>query len=124
VVALLFLSLIKLQDITVSQEKLRISKFYFFGLIKREWFLSKGQLVDIIPLGSEFGQTADPPSAEFDVGCILTLLALLIPYKVRKREFIIKIYREQKRSIENLMITLEKHEFITIESFVNSSHST
>ena len=120
-VVLLTLTFIVLKDFIVSPDSFRISKFYFFGLIKREWFFNKTENIKISTFGTDFGDDGDVVFIDSGVPAPLSILSFFLifaPPKITMNEFKIEKMDEMYCPINAVRILLSEHEFNYLNPFI------
>ena len=120
-VVLIFMSIIVVRDFKVYSESFQISKYYLFGLIKRQWQFNKGSKIEITSFDSEFGAEGDPvdlDSTGTGLGCLVSIFSGFMPSRVTKRRFNIEMFSEANKLLKRVHIVLEKPEYNYLKTFI------
>jgi hypothetical protein len=126
-VVLITLSIIVVKDFIVLIDSFLISKYYFFGLIKRTWRFDKDENIKISSFGSDFGQEGDIPDIDqtaSGLGCLFSIFSVFAPPKITNREFKIEKFDEINNLLNRVHILLDKPEYEFLQTFIHRPHST
>lgn len=120
-VVLLTLSIIVVKDLIVCTDSFQISKYYFFGLIKRTWQFNKGENIKVSSFGSDFGQDGDIPyidDSASGLGCLFSIFSIFVPPKIIKKEFNVEKFGETNNLLNRVNILLDRPEFNYLKKFI------
>lgn len=123
-VVFIAISIITIRNFIVFPDSFQISKYYFFGLIKRRWQFHKGENVHISTLGADFGEDADRPDVDIEdieVGCLFFIFSIFVRPKVVKKEFTVEKRSETNVVLERVHIFLDKAEFNYLKLFMREA---
>lgn len=123
-VVLISLSIIVVKDVVISVNSFLVSKYYFFGLIKRTWNFNKGDNIELSSFGSDFGQ--DGESSFHDdtatgFGCLFMIFEVFVPPKIVMKEFKIEKIDNPYKTVS---ILLDKYEFDNLLKLIHQPQST
>ena len=120
IVALITISIIVVKDFVVFSNSFEVSKYYFFGFIKRRWKFSKDENIKVSTFGSDFGQDGEIPDyqdIESGLGCLFSIFLIFMPSKITRKEFKIQAYDETNILSKRADIFLDKSEFSYLKVF-------
>ncbi len=124
--SLLSVSVIK--DFEVRENSLEISKFYFFGLIKRKWCFYVTEDIKVSSISADFGEEFDPPSFDAwdfpDLGCLTSVFFVFFPPKITHKKFRIETLGGSKQVLKHVAIFLNKNEYNLLKTFTSRPHNT
>jgi hypothetical protein len=126
-VVLITLSIIVVKDFIVCSHSFSISKYYFFGLIRKTWRFNKGDNVKVSSFGSDFGQDGEITVHDDTVsglGCLFSIFSIFLPSKITMKEFKLEKFDEFNSHTKNVYILLNRPEFIHLETFIHQPQST
>ena len=115
------MSTIVINDLRVLSDSFDISKYYFFGFIKREKRFEKFKTINSRPLGRDFGEygefvVEDPSSS--GIGCLFSLFFNVLSPKIVKKEFYIEMLDTDNSVIESAYILLDIKEYAFLKDFL------
>lgn len=105
---------IVVKDFIVLQDSFEITKYYFFGLIKKRLHFEKNEIITLSSSSLDFGQTDDTGISDIDdfgIGCLPFLFFLFFPPVTKERRFEIKKTSESGVSLGRVRIFLNQYEF-------------
>jgi len=114
IVALITISIIVVKDFVVFSNSFEVSKYYFFGFIKRRWKFNQDENIKVSAFGSDFGQDGEIPDfedIESGLGCLFSILSIFMPPKITRKEFKVQAYNETNILLKRVHILLDKSEF-------------
>jgi hypothetical protein len=120
-VTLITISIIVVKEFIVFSDSFQISKYYFFGLIKRNWQFNKAENIRISSFGSDFGEDGDIPDNDptaSGIGCLFSIFSVFMPPKIVKKEFKIEALNKSNNLIKRTNIFLDKCEFNYLLTFI------
>jgi hypothetical protein len=121
-VVFIAISIITIRNFIVFPDSFQVSKYYFFGLIKRRWQFHKGENLHISTLGADFGEDADNPDiGDIEVGCLFFILSIFVRPKIVKKEFTVEKRSETNVVLERVHIFLDKAAFNYLKPFMSES---
>ncbi len=101
-----------------------MSKYYFFGFIKRKWEFNKVDRIKVSSFYSDFGQNNDVSNYDdtgTGVGCLLSIILFFIPSKITNKEFKIESLNDKNTAIKSVKITIDNQEFNFIKDYYNGT---
>ena len=125
-ILLILLSIVVVKNFIIFTDSFQITKFYFFGLIKRKWQFERGENIQIKSYGSDFGQEGEVPDfgdSETGVGCLFYIISIFNPPKITYKEFTIQVLGKAG-ALKRVQILLNQEEYNLLETFINKPHST
>jgi len=119
-VLLLASSIITIKKFVITEREILVSKYYFFGIIKCNWKFGKYDQVRISSFGSDFGKEGEVPDFQntSELGCLFSILAIFLPYRITKKAFTIEKLGESNRHKRRVQILLDETEFGHLKKFV------
>ena len=126
-VTCIMLSIIVINDFTISSSTLSVSKYYFFGLFRIKWHFNKGDKLKITSLGSDFGQDGEIPDYDrtaSGLGCLFSILSLFSKSQIIIKEVKIVKLNEVDKVTKSVYINLDRYEFKQLQTYIQQSHST
>lgn len=113
--AFIFLSLIVVKGFVVSKDKLKIIKYYLFGLIPIKWQFHKSDEVIIKSDNSQYGSDVDIPETDNGNTGLGILFGCLFPIIARPKIGLINHSLQKVK--RNGRMTMKVHIFLTVEEF-------
>ncbi len=113
-VALLFLSIISLKNLTIYTDSFLIEKYYCFGFIKRSWQFNKEDKLRLTSFGSSFGESGETPDHANDpvgLGCLYSVFSVFLPPTITKKPFKVAQLDELNTTLKSVTIILNKTEY-------------
>lgn len=123
-VVIIMLSIIVVKDIVISVDSFFVSKYYFFGLLKRTWNFNKGDNIKLSSFGSDFGQGGElffPDDTGIGIGCLFMIFEAFLPSKIVMKEFKIEKINSPSKKVH---ILLDKYEFDNLQKLAHQPQST
>ena len=120
-------SIIVIKNLAVLSDSFEISKYYFFGLVKRAWQFNKDENIKVSSFGSDFGQDGDIPDIDggaSGIGCLFMIFSIFVPPKITKKEFKIEKFDDTNNLLKRVRIILDRSEFNYLQAFVSRPKST
>lgn len=121
VLTFLGLSIIRIDNIFITTDSFRISKYYFFGILRRSLNFEKNDFIKMFSFDSDFGENGQSLFYDFNetgMGCLPYLFSSLMPPKIKRREFIFEKTNESGDKIRQIKIILNKQEFDKLDNFI------
>ena len=125
-VVLFSLSFISIKKFIVSKDSFQISKFYFFGLIKRTWIFKKSDNIKVSTFGTDFGEEGDFPFVDSGDSAPLSIISfffIVARPKITMNEFKVEKFDETNWLISSVRILLNKDEFNYLNSFIRQQNN-
>ncbi len=120
-VVLITLSIIVIKDFIVFEDSFQVSKYYFFGLIKRKWQFNKSDNINVTSSCSEFGQDDNMPNIDDSIGsglgCLFTIFFIFKPSKIVNRQFNFEQLDETFTHIKSVNVALDNNEFGFVKKY-------
>ncbi len=117
------LSILVIKDFVIFQSSLQITKFYFFGLIKKEWHFGKNENIQLKSDSSSFGDEGDISNFDSEeaatVGCLFSIYGIFFPPQISSKEFTIEVLSYSKKVIKRVHIFLNKKEFNFLQALIS-----
>ena len=117
------MGIIVVKEIIVLSDSFQITKYYFFGFIKRKWKFDKSETIYFKSYGSGFGREGDIPNLDDSasgLGCLFTIFCAFVePPLITKKEFTIEMINDSNVVIKGVQIFLNEQEFIFLQTFFN-----
>ena len=126
-VALITISIIVVNNVTIFFDSFLISKYYFFGLIKMTWCFKKVDKLKISSFGSDFGQEGEitvHDDTASGLGCLFSIFSIFLPSKITMKEIKIERFDEFDNLTKKVYILLDRPEFNFIKTFIPPPQST
>lgn len=126
-VVFLALSIIVVKGLVVFSDSFLVSKYYFFGLVKRTWQFTKGENINISSFGSDFGENQDisiHDDSASGIGCLLSIFLFLVPPKITIKRFSIEKFDETHKLLKSVSLLLDRSEFKYLQIFIYQPHDT
>ena len=126
-VVFITLSIIVVKGFTVWSDSFLISKYYFFGLIKKTWRFNKGENIKLSSFGSDFGQDGDVPDIDniaSGVGCLFSIFGMFVPPKITSKEFKVEKFDEASKLLNSVSVFLDRPEFNYLQTYIRPPQST
>lgn len=116
------LSIVVIKDLVVSAESLLVSKYYFFGLIRKSWLFGREENIKMSSFGYDFGEESDAPyiaDSGSGEGCLFEIFAFFSPPNITRKEVEIQKIDEFDTHSKKVKIFLNKAEFRYLQNFIS-----
>lgn len=123
-VAIISLNFIVVKNFMVSSDSLQISKYYFFGLINRNWQFNKGDNIKISSFSLDFDEDDHSPYVDdgnSGIGCLFFLYSSVVPPKITRKEFKIEKFDLSNHRLKRVHILLDSYEYKCLRKFISES---
>ncbi len=126
-------SLSVIKNFVLKTNVLFVSKYYFYGLIKKTWKFKTGEIIKVSSFDYIFEQNLSVvdfgnTEAKFDfdtttteIGCLGLIFASFVPMTVVRKEFKIFTTNENNKQLKSVYIQLNQVELNHLMDFIRKS---